>query len=85
MAENEEIVEKDVNENNVKKISLTNLIIFILSCIVLVLFVVQIAINTDDMTDVKQPSQVEIQAESDTTVEDFEYQGTQSGTMVRSK
>ncbi len=82
MAENEDMIEKDVNENKVKKISLTNLIIFILSCIVLVLFVVQIAINTDDYTETKMSAPIEVQSETDIPTDDFQYRGTPKGQMI---
>ena len=85
MSENEEKevkeVEKDPVKDEVKKVSLTDLMIFILSVIVVILFVVQIAINTDDMKEAEQPKII-TNAPSSSTIQEYDYPGTQQGSLV---
>ncbi len=82
-SEEKEIVEEKDGpvEEKVKKVSLTNLIIFILSCIVIILFVVQIAINTEERIQPQKTQEVTNHT-SNSSQEEFDYQGTQRGTLV---
>ena len=75
-------VEKGPVKEEIKKVSLTDLMIFILSVIVVILFVVQIAINTDDMKETETEKAKIITNKPSSTVQEFNYPGTQQGSLV---